>query len=114
MKSNASVAELNTTKCPKCGNPNGGEAQDCGKCGARLHVQCRKCGSRNPRVENRCSKCGHRLYRSHRSSHHDHLDSDSKFKLLLVVVVLVALYVVVRWLAAPAGFPALSPAEPSR
>lgn len=53
----------------------------------------------------------HRLYRS---SDHDQLGSDTNFKLLLVVVVLVALYFVVRWLAAPAEFPALPPAQPMR
>ena len=111
MESNASVAALPTIQCPKCNHPNGGEAQDCGKCGTRLYVSCRKCGSRNPRVESRCSKCGQRLRRSHRSSQHHHLDSDTKFKMLLVVVVLVALYYVVRWLSAPAGFPALPPGE---
>lgn len=75
----------------------------------RISTWIHRCGSRNPRVQNRCSKCGHRL---HRSSHEAHFHSDSKFKLFLVVVVLVALYFVVRWLAAPPGFPALPPGEP--
>jgi ribosomal protein L40E len=109
MKSKATKTVATNIECRDCGKVNGPEARDCGHCGAHLYMNCRKCGSRNPRVQIRCSNCGHRL---HRSSHHVRLHSDSKFKLLLVVVVLVALYFVVRWLAAPPGFPALPPAEP--
>jgi len=109
MKSDATKTVATSIECRDCGKVNGPEVQDCGHCGAHLYMDCRKCGSRNPRVRIRCSNCGHRL---HRSSHHAGLHSDSKFKFLLVVVVVVALSFVVRWLAAPPDFPALPPGEP--
>lgn len=110
MSSEASKTQATAVKCPKCGRVNGPDQMDCGACGEHLYLHCRHCKARNARVRERCVECGHRL---HRSSHDHGWDSDAQFKFLLVVVVLVALYFLVRWLAAPPGFPALPPAEPA-
>ena len=111
MKAEATKTVATKIECRDCGKVNGPEVGDCSQCGAQLYMHCRKCGSRNPPVQVRCLNCKHRLHRSHRSSLHHHLGSDAKVKLLLVVIALVVLYFVVRWLAAPAGFPALPPGE---
>ncbi len=111
MSSGASQAQPAGIACPKCGRINGSELRKCDQCGTRLYTHCRQCGSRNPRARSRCAQCGHHL---HGSSHRHGGDPDATLKLLLVVIVVVALYFLVRWVAAPPGFPSLPPAEPAQ
>jgi ribosomal protein L40E len=78
-------------------------------------MHCRHCGATNPRLAVRCSNCGRSLHKSLwrrlRRAVARRLRGRSRYQVLLVLLVLLAIYFFIYRLAAPALFPDLPQAE---
>ena len=53
--------EVNTQKCPHCGDAVTADEIFCSKCGAQLKKECKNCGTVNDPNCNYCIKCGKSL-----------------------------------------------------
>jgi ssDNA-binding Zn-finger/Zn-ribbon topoisomerase 1 len=111
----ARVSEVSGVECAKCGKLNELEGRVCAHCGRRLYMHCRRCGVRNPRTAHSCSNCGRHLHKSSwgrfKRAVSRYTRGHWRYKILLVLLIAVAVWVLVYRLAAPSQFPDLPLAQ---
>ena len=115
MTIQGTAAGVSGVECAKCGKVNEPEARICAQCGGRLYTHCRRCGARNPRVARSCSDCGRHLHRSSwgrfKRAVSRHTRGRWRYKILLVLLIVAAVWLLIYRLAAPSQFPDLPRAE---